>query len=78
MMSDEIDYQALYEQVQAELETARLTILSMRQPKAPITLAAIRSFVNRNYILIVVTVMLLTFIVSSLKSLKSLFPPKEA
>ncbi len=79
MAEDAIDYQSLYEGLQNELEQARLTILKMRQEHTlrP-DIVALRNFVQENYVLIVVSVMVLTFIVSSLKTLRELWRDHEA
>jgi hypothetical protein len=67
-----IDYKALYEGLQAELEQARLTILKMRQMRNPLDMIdsnRIRAFVQRNYLLIVLALMLASFIISAYKAL---------
>lgn len=79
-MTEEIDYQALYEGIREELEQARLTILKMRQARSPldhVTGEHIRTFVQKNYLVIVVSVMLATFIVSSLKTMRDLWGKHE-
>ena len=80
MTEEGIDYQALYESVQNELEQARITILKMRRQSPPfgnVNGDTIRIWVNKNYVVIVVAIMILTFLVSSLKTIKSLFDSKE-
>jgi hypothetical protein len=80
MTEESIDYQALYESVQNELEQARITILKMRHASTPFDRLNgdnIRHFVNKNYVVIVVCIMILTFLVSSLKTIKGLFDTKE-
>ncbi len=79
-MTEEIDYQALYDGVVSELEQARLTILKMRQTRSPLDRVNgenIRSFVQKNYLVIVVCMMLATFVVSSLKTLRELWGKHE-
>jgi hypothetical protein len=74
--TDDIDYKALYEGLQSELEQARIAILTMRQTRNPLDkldMDKVRTFVHKNYVMIVVAIMLLTFVVSSLKTIKSLF-----
>lgn len=74
-MTDEIDYQAMVEKLQADLEEARLTIVKMRFARSPLDRLngeAIRKFVEKNYVVIVVAIMLLSFILSSLKTVKGL------
>jgi hypothetical protein len=76
----EIDYQALYDGVVNELEQARLTILKMRQTRSPLDKLdgdTIRTFVQKNYLVIVVCMMLATFVVSSLKTLRELWGKHE-
>lgn len=70
---DSVDYKALYEQVQQELEAARITILGMRNARNPlgnVNVSTIRAFVNQNYVVIVVAIMLLSLIVSFLKTFR--------
>jgi hypothetical protein len=74
MTTEEIDYKALYEGIQGELEQARITILTMRQARTfQIDGDAIRAFVNKNYVVILVSIMLASLIFSSLKTIKGLF-----
>ena len=79
-MTEEIDYQKLYEGLQSELEQARITILKMRQTRSPLDKVngdTIRTFVQKNYLVIIVGFMLASFIVSSLKILKDLWGKHE-
>ena len=80
MPEEPIDYQALYEGIQNELEQARITILKMRRASSPFDRLngdTIRIWIHKNYVVIVVAIMILTFLVSSLKTIKSLFDSKE-
>jgi hypothetical protein len=83
MEDESIDYKAMYEHMVNELEQARIAILDLRRTRGLsglVSTDAARSWVSRNYLLIVVGVMLGTFIVSSLKTLIDLLktpPPKE-
>ena len=64
-MPEEIDYQALVEKLQKELEAARLTIVKMRHSRNLLERLdgdAIRKFVQQNYLVIVVGFFLLEFI----------------
>ena len=77
-MPEDIDYKALYESVQSELEQARLAIVKMRYAHRPfehLTAEQVRQFVYKNYLLIIVAMMLLSLIFSSLKTIKGLFKP---
>lgn len=79
-MTEEIDYQALYEGLQSELEQARLAILKMRQARSPLDHVngdVVRAFVQKNYLVIVVGIMLATALISSLKTLKELWGKHE-
>jgi hypothetical protein len=81
--ADSIDYKAMYEHMVEELEQARIAILDLRRTRGllgSVSPEGLRSWVSRNYLLIVVGVMLGTFIVSSLKTLFEMLntpPPKE-
>ena len=80
MTDAEIDYKALYEGLQSELEQARLTILKMRQTRSPLDKMngdTIRTFVQKNYLVILVGLMLASFIMSSLKMLRDLWGKHE-
>jgi len=77
-MTEDIDYKALYEQVQQELEAARIAILNMRSAGSifdKVNADSIRQFAQKNYVVIVLVLLLLSFIVSSLKTIKGLFKP---
>ncbi len=77
-MPEDIDYKALYESVQSELEQARLALLKMRYAHNPFehfTAEQVRQFVAKNYLVIIVAMMLLSLIVSSLKTIRGLFKP---
>ena len=68
----DIDYKALYEGLQAELEQARLTILKMRQMRNPLDMIdsnRIRAWVQRNYLILVLGFMLASFLISAYKAL---------
>lgn len=73
-MSDEdVDYKALYEQIQKELTAARFTILRMKhKPEYTIDGDALRVWIQKNYLVIVVSIMLATFVLSSLKTFKEI------
>lgn len=75
-MSDEVDYKAIAEQLQRDLEIARLTIVKMRFARNPLTRVkadTVREFVAKNYLVILVAIMLFSFILSSLKTIRGLF-----
>ena len=75
MTDEQIDYQAMVEKLQADLEEARLTIVKMRFARNPLDRLdgeSIRKFVEKNYVVIVVAIMLLSFLLSSLKTIKAL------
>ncbi len=60
-MAEEADYKALYEQVQAELEQARLTIMRLRFVRSPLDHLngdAVRKFVQQNYLVLILAIML--------------------
>lgn len=80
-MTDEaINYQVLCEGLQHELEQARLTILKMRQTRSPFDQVngdTIRTFVQKNYLVIVVGVMLATCVISSLRTIKEMWGKHE-
>jgi hypothetical protein len=83
MSEEEPDYKAMYEHMVNELEQARIAILALRRTRGLsglISPESARAWVSRNYVLIVVGVMLGTFIVSSLKTILDVLktpPPKE-
>jgi len=67
METEEINYQALYEQVQEELRAARLTILKLRYSRpslAGMDMAKLRKWLAENYVLIIVAVMILSVLLS--------------
>ena len=81
-MPDELDYKAIAEKLQPDLELARLEIVKMRFARSPLDRLdgdSIRKFVEKNYVVIVVVLMLLSFILSSLKTIKGLLnkPPSK-
>ena len=60
-MPEEIDYQAMVEQLQKELEAARLTILKLRHARNPLDhldADKIRKFVQQNYLVLLLGIML--------------------
>lgn len=64
-MPEEIDYKALVEKLQKELEVARLTIVKMRHSRNLLERLdgdAIRKFVQQNYLVIIVAFFLVEFI----------------
>lgn len=66
-MEEVIDYQALYEQVRDELETARITILSMRHRHSPldqVDARSLRKWVMDNYFIIIVAIMVISVCMS--------------
>lgn len=72
MEETDIDYKALYEGLQAELEQARLTILKMRQMRNPLDMIdsnRIRAWVQQNYLILVLGFMLASFLISAYKAL---------
>jgi hypothetical protein len=74
--AESIDYKRMYEHMVNELEQARIAILDLRRKQnmlGNVSGDSIRAWVNRNYIVIVVGVMLTTVIVSSIKTLLELF-----
>jgi hypothetical protein len=77
-MSDEIDYKVLYEGVVHDLEQARLTILKMRYNSHSFGIDGekIKEWVQENYVVIAVAVMLLSFTVSLTKAIVGLFKHK--
>jgi hypothetical protein len=74
-MSDEIDYKAISEKLQRDLEQARLTILEMRYNTHSFGIDGerVKEWVQENYVVIAVAIMLLSFIVSALKAVGALF-----
>jgi len=66
METEEINYQALYEQVQEELRAARLTILKLRYNHSVVgmDLQKLRKLLAENYVLIIVAVMILSVLLS--------------
>lgn len=78
-MTEDIDYKALYEGIAEELEDARRRIVDLHFAANRVSylqhlsLTDIRGFVFKNYLLIVVTIMLLGFVFSSLSTLRGLF-----
>ncbi len=71
MSEEQIDYKVLYEQVQAELQAARLAILKLRHARNPLDKLdgdAIRKFVQKNYLVIIASIMILSFLISSAKT----------
>ena len=72
MDETDIDYKALYEGLQAELEQARLTILKMRQMRNPLDMIdsnRIRAWIQTNYLILVLGFMLASFLISAYKAL---------
>jgi heme/copper-type cytochrome/quinol oxidase subunit 1 len=70
MTEEAIDYQALYESIQSELEQARLTILKMRTARNPlenVNMDKIRKFVTENYLVIFLAVMAIELIIKLLR-----------
>lgn len=78
MSEEKIDYQAIAETLQRELEQARITILKLRYSHTifPLDIESIRDFIIENSTVIIVAMMLLSFILGSLKTIKSLFSHK--
>lgn len=78
-MTEDIDYKALCDGLMGELEDARRRIADMTFAANKVSfvqhlsLTDIRGFVFKNYLLIVVTLMLLGFCLSSLSTLRGLF-----
>ena len=71
-MPDDIDYQALYEQVQRELEATKIAMLKMRNSRGMhIDMDRVRAFAQKNYILIVIGLMVLSFLVSTVRDIYS-------
>jgi hypothetical protein len=63
-MSDEIDYKVLYDVVQGENERLRLRIVKLRNASSlfdKIDMGQIKTFIEENYIVILVACMVLTF-----------------
>jgi hypothetical protein len=72
---EEIDYKAVCEQIQHELEQARLEILKLRNVRNPLEQVdgdKLRAFVQKNYLLIIVGMMLVSFIIGSMKTIKEI------
>lgn len=79
-MTEEIDYQALVQQLQEELTQARLQIVKLRYARNPLHQlkgADIRQFVQRNYLLIILALYILSCLPGLLKALRGLFTTKE-
>jgi hypothetical protein len=77
MMPEDIDYKAVAESLQRELEQTRMIILGMRNRTAlNFSPENARRFIERNYLTIVVSIMLLSFVISSLGALRD-FLKKE-
>jgi hypothetical protein len=78
-MTEEIDYKALYEGLASELEETRRRLFDMHFAANRVSylqhlsLTDVRGFVFKNYLLIIVTIMLFGFVFSSLSTLKGLF-----
>jgi hypothetical protein len=71
MAEEDINYKAMYEAVRNELEQARLTIVRMRHARNPLDKLdgdAIRKFVQKNYLVIIASIMILSFLISSMKT----------
>ena len=64
-MDEDIDYKTLYEKVSDELTQARIAILDLRRKQGMnFSFNAVSGWVTRNYLLIVVGVMLGSFVIS--------------
>ena len=75
MDTEEIDYKALYEGVQHELEQARLTILKMRHARNPLDkldIDKVRAFVQKNYVLIILALVAVSYLFEYLIKIKKL------
>ncbi len=79
-MPEDIDYKAVAESLQHELEQTRMIILNMRYRNTlNFSPENARKFIERNYLIIVLGIMLLSFVISSLGTLRDLrdFHKKE-
>jgi hypothetical protein len=60
-MPEDTDYKAVVEQLQKDLEQARLTIMSLRYVHSPLDRLnsdSIRRFVQQNYLVLILAIML--------------------
>ena len=79
-MNTDVDYKAIAEQLQRELEQARLTILKMRyqhNPLSRVTVEGTRAWVAKNYFMLLATSILFSIIFGSINTIKELFPGRK-